>query len=227
MTTVEAVLDRARSQIGTSEHPPGSNRVLYADWYGVHGPWCAMFVSWCFYHEGLPLTAETAKGFCYTPRGANWFRANGRWTSNPAPGHVVFFDFPGDGVDRISHVGIVERVDGSAITTIEGNTDVAGGRTGGQVLRKVRRGGVIGYGLPAYAGNGGHGGGAELRRGSRGEEVRRLQRRLVELGVAPLTVDGDFGARTEEAVRRFQVSCGLAVDGIVGPRTRARLWPTR
>lgn len=80
MTIVEAVLNRARSQIGTGEQRPGSNRVPYSDWYGVRGPWCAMFVSWCLFHEGLPLPAESAKGFCYTPRGA---RARGVGADNP------------------------------------------------------------------------------------------------------------------------------------------------
>jgi len=36
-------------------------------------------------------------------------------------------------------------------------------------------------------------------------------------------VDGRFGPRTEQAVRRFQLQQRLAVDGLVGPRTLARL----
>ena len=38
-----------------------------------------------------------------------------------------------------------------------------------------------------------------------------------------LEVDGDFRSRTEKAVREFQRSNGLGVDGVVGPRTAARL----
>lgn len=57
---------------------------------------------------------------------------------------------------------------------------------------------------------------ATLRQGSRGEEVKRLQSRLKELGFSPGTIDGDFGAATEAAVRAFQASEGLLVDGIVG-----------
>lgn len=57
-----------------------------------------------------------------------------------------------------------------------------------------------------------------LRRGSRGPHVERLQRLLREHepGIRP---DGIFGARTEAAVRGYQVAHGLEVDGIVGPRT--------
>jgi hypothetical protein len=38
-------------------------------------------------------------------------------------------------------------------------------------------------------------------------------------------VDGLFGHRTEGAVKRFQLSTGLVVDGLVGPQTRRRLLP--
>ncbi len=107
-----------------------------------------MFLCWVFYHAGLPLAATTAKGFAYTPSGAAWFQRRGRWTRTPRPGYVVFFNWPGDGIDRISHVGIVEavRADG-AIVTIEGNTGAA---YGGSVMRHVRRSGIVGYGIPDY-----------------------------------------------------------------------------
>lgn len=59
---------------------------------------------------------------------------------------------------------------------------------------------------------------AILRRGSRGEAVRALQRDLAALGYA-LAVDGAFGPETAGAVRRFQADRGLADDGIAGPRT--------
>lgn len=151
--TPDRVLEHARKWIGTVEKPKGSNKVAgITDWYGIQGPWCAMFVSRVFYDAGLPLPASTSKGFAYTPSGAAWFRNQGWWlTRNPQPGDVVFFDFPGDGVNRISHVGIVEFVtpDG-AVNTIEGNTDERGGRTGGKVMRRSRRVGIVGYGRPAY-----------------------------------------------------------------------------
>jgi hypothetical protein len=58
-----------------------------------------------------------------------------------------------------------------------------------------------------------------LRRGDRGEWVRRLQEALVAHGVDPGGVDGDFGVLTERAVIRFQTDHGLQVDGDVGPLT--------
>jgi peptidoglycan hydrolase-like protein with peptidoglycan-binding domain len=50
-------------------------------------------------------------------------------------------------------------------------------------------------------------------RTARGQEVEALQRRL------GLPVDGDFGARTAAAVKRFQRRHGLTADGVVGPST--------
>jgi hypothetical protein len=74
--------------------------------------------------------------------------------------------------------------------------------------------------------------GGGLRRGSSGEPVRWLQRRLNEiagshghgvLGGKPLATDGLFGELTEKVVKTFQAHRGLAVDGVVGPRTWAQL----
>lgn len=181
----ERILARARSQLGIHEKPFGTNRTPYSQWYGLIGPWCAMFVSWCFFHEGLPLPATTAKGFAYTPVGAAWFKRHGRWTRRPQVGAVIFFDFPGDGVDRISHVGIVERVnpDGTP-TCLEGNTNAPGGRTGGQVMRHRRVVGIVGYGLPSFGVTVAPpaedppdaSAGSELAIGAVGPEVARWQR---------------------------------------------------
>jgi hypothetical protein len=56
------------------------------------------------------------------------------------------------------------------------------------------------------------------RRGDLGEAVKAVQSQLVSRG-ATLTIDGNFGAGTEAAVKSFQTSRGLTSDGIVGPKT--------
>jgi hypothetical protein len=56
-----------------------------------------------------------------------------------------------------------------------------------------------------------------LKKGSKGESVRTLQEFL------KITVDGDFGPKTESAVKSYQKKNGLAVDGIVGPKTWAHM----
>ena len=63
-----------------------------------------------------------------------------------------------------------------------------------------------------------------LRKGSRGENVRLVQLRLIELGYLRGSADGIFGSMTDAAVRAFQRRAGLTVDGIVGSRTIARLF---
>ncbi len=54
-------------------------------------------------------------------------------------------------------------------------------------------------------------------------EVRALQKRLKELGYYTGSVDGDFGAGTEAAVKAFQKDNGLTADGKAGSQTLAKL----
>lgn len=61
-----------------------------------------------------------------------------------------------------------------------------------------------------------------IKMGSKGEYVKELQKLLNQNG-NNLEVDGIFGAKTESAVRKYQIQKGLAVDGIVGPKTWAAL----
>lgn len=56
-----------------------------------------------------------------------------------------------------------------------------------------------------------------IKIGSKGEDVQVLQKKL------NVTVDGDFGPKTEAAVKEFQKSHDLSPDGIVGPKTWAAL----
>ncbi len=63
-----------------------------------------------------------------------------------------------------------------------------------------------------------------LKRGSRGEAVRQVQKRLIELGYLNGSADGIFGPMTEAAVRAFQRKAGIVVDGLVGSQTIAKLF---
>ena len=55
--------------------------------------------------------------------------------------------------------------------------------------------------------------------GSRGEEVRRIQNKLKQLGFYNGSIDGIYGAATQRAVKRFQSSVGITSDGIAGSKT--------
>ena len=57
-----------------------------------------------------------------------------------------------------------------------------------------------------------------LRRGDNGDDVKKLQELLNDLGYE-LTVDGDYGRGTKSAVRDFQEKNGLSADGNFGPKT--------
>lgn len=61
-----------------------------------------------------------------------------------------------------------------------------------------------------------------LMQGSTGDDVELLQMRLNKVGQNVL-VDGQFGPRTDAAVKAFQTSRNLTPDGVVGPETWAAL----
>lgn len=60
-----------------------------------------------------------------------------------------------------------------------------------------------------------------IRRGSTGPYVVECQNDLLQLGydIGPAGADGKFGAKTADAVKKFQTDHGLKADGIVGPAT--------
>lgn len=133
-------IEVAKAEIGTIEGPK-DNETKYGKFTKKNfQPWCGSFVMWCANQAGVKIPDVT-----YTPAGAESFRKLGTLFDNrkddPKPGDVVFFDFPDDGVDRISHVGICIKNNGNGtIETIEGNTSGPKGdqRNGGMVLQKTR-----------------------------------------------------------------------------------------
>lgn len=65
---------------------------------------------------------------------------------------------------------------------------------------------------------------ATLKQGSTGKDVYELQGRLKALGFYNGKVDGQFGATTKNAVTWFQWKFGMKSDGIVGAKTKLKLW---
>lgn len=66
-------------------------------------------------------------------------------------------------------------------------------------------------------------GGKFAKKGDSGEEVQNAQAALNRVNRARLKTDGQFGPKTEAAVRAYQQRVGLTVDGIVGAKTSASL----
>jgi peptidoglycan DL-endopeptidase CwlO len=66
-------------------------------------------------------------------------------------------------------------------------------------------------------------GGEFAKKGDSGEEVKNTQTALNKVAKAGLAEDGQFGDKTDMAVRQYQEGAGLKVDGIVGPKTAGSL----
>ena len=132
----------AKGELGVIEGPKDNETKYGAFTKANFQPWCGSFVNWCANEVSLKIP-----NCVYTPAGASAFMKKKQWedasdTAQPLPGDIAFFDFPGDNVNRISHIGIVVKDNGDGtVTCIEGNTapDKKGDqRNGGQVCLKVR-----------------------------------------------------------------------------------------
>lgn len=147
----QAVLDVVRGELGYQEGPRNANK--YGEVYGMPNvPWCMQLVWWAGQQAGASdLIPKTA----YTPTAAQWYRDRGQWSDEPRVGSLVFFDWPGDLKNRISHVGLVVAVEDGAIVTYEGNTSSGpqGSQDDGDGVWERRRplnSSVVGFGHPAY-----------------------------------------------------------------------------
>jgi hypothetical protein len=144
----EGLLDAIRPELGYKEK--AGQHTKFGAWYAdnvhqdpqyVNAPWCDMFIAWAADKAGIQ---DYVGQFAWTPSHANWFKERGAWSQTPEPGALVFFDWSGSAkTSKIDHVGVVERVDGGRIHTIEANVDRV------WLKRKVRdEKKVVGYGLP-------------------------------------------------------------------------------
>lgn len=151
----------AREQLGVMEDPPGSNRGKKVEEYQAAAGcppgsyWCACFTYYCYKKAsenlGVPNPAcKTAS--CHT----HWNKTKGNKISteqavnNPAlikPGSVFIIDH-GKG---FGHTGIVEKVEGGIIHTIEGNSNTGGSRNGIGVYQLRRKIATINLGFIEYA----------------------------------------------------------------------------
>ena len=205
--------------------------------------WCAAFVSTCFvYAYGLDAARALLCGdlHCYTPTGAKFFKDKGRYirrgAGKPQAGDVVFFYSSAKG--RIGHVGIVYKVSGSKVYTVEGNTSGANTliTNGGGVRLKsysLNSSYIDGYGRPDYAGvTSGEGetyapelGDRVLKNGMEGDDVRALQEALISLGYdcGRYGADGEFGDGTELALISFQEDMAIEADGVYGQESHGAM----
>jgi hypothetical protein len=139
---ITRLLTVAASQIGYREGISGgayNNDNIYGVWYGTnYVSWCAQYVSWCANVAGY-LDVIIPK-HQYTPSGWNWFVARNQDATAPRRGDIMYVYGPvqGEKNPRVHHVGFVENVSGSTLTTVEGNTNLTGSSSGNGVYRLTR-----------------------------------------------------------------------------------------
>ena len=245
------IVAQARSWIGCKESDGSHKKII--DTYNSHKPlavgyklkytdaWCSGFASACAIACGATDIIPTEVG---CQRHIALFQKKGIWVEDdsyvPQPGDYLFYDWQDNGVGdnkgSSDHVGIVEKVENGVITIIEGNYSNAVKRRTLKVNGKYIRG----YGVPKYdADDAAEAKLAEqnpvtihysvrlprLEKGSKGDAVKALQILLIGYGYScgKYGADGDFGADTLAAVKKFQKAMGLTADGIVGPKTWAAL----
>lgn len=209
--------------------------------------WCDIFVDWCFLQlcggdaqKAQEIICQTGPYGAGCTNSAQYYRNQGRfYTSNPKPGDQIFF-WDADKT-RVAHTGIVVDVDDTYVYTIEGNTSGASGviANGGGVYNKryeVNDSRIYGYGRPKYDAEASSATASTkkegfevtmktLKKGSKGDQVKTLQAILIGHGfdLGRTGMDGDFGGKTDEALRKYQSKRGLTVDGIAGPKTWSKM----
>lgn len=239
METINSILKVAENEIGTKESPANSNKQKYGVAYGLNGaPWCVIFIWYIFREAGASSLFYDGGKVASCSSVMSFAQKKKQWvTSGYQPGDLVIFDFPNTGAET-DHIGIVKKVSNKVLITIEGNTspdDKGSQSNGGMVCEKERSVDlVIGAYRPNYEGSSQstptkttgaktvNVEAPQIGSGAKGNGVIALQALLNEFIDAKLSVDGIYGSKTKEAIKKYQelypAICGKA-DGICGPNT--------
>lgn len=145
----------AAHQVGTQEQPRGSNRQPYAAMaQHTNGfAWCATFQVAAALKTGVTLPPGANTASCALNEVA--YKRAGRLSTKPRVGSTFFVFFPSLG--RVAHTGVVWKVAGNRVHTIEGNTNTDGSREGYAVCLRTRpisratgAVGIRSYGMPIF-----------------------------------------------------------------------------
>ena len=159
--TRESLVAQAKAWIGCKEADGSHKKII--DVYNGHRPlargykvkytdaWCATFVSACAIKTGMTDIIPTE---CGCAEMVKLFQKLDSWDENdariPNVGDIIFYDWQdsgkGDNTGTPDHVGIVEKVENSLITVIEGNIHDSVDRRKLAVNARYIRG----YGVPKY-----------------------------------------------------------------------------
>ena len=242
---VEHLLQVASEEVGyTEDH----GRTKYGAWAGdPAAQWCAEFQCWCVdqvdQRWGTSLLRNVYPFYTSSNTGLRWFLRAGRYVVRkgrvegwgyewlkgssefirsgdyiPQPGDWVFFNWNG-GTDT-EHVAMVEYCTRDTLTAkiqvhvIEGNNPVAVARN----AYELNSSSILGYGTVRDVAD------ITMCYGNQGVKVSLLQEKLAYLGFLDASlVTGHYGDATAEAVRAFQSSRNLRVNGIAGMETQQLL----
>lgn len=163
MSQRQKFIDALTAEVGYVEGPKDNETKFGAFTKVNFQPWCGSFVMWGAAQAGLKIPNCVS-----TVAGAEAFKKAGKWQEvgyHPKAGELCFFDFPNDGVDRISHIGAIKKVRADGLMEVlEGNTTPDGKsgsqRNGGEACIKLRAWKadnpkklpvfIVGYGIPDF-----------------------------------------------------------------------------
>lgn len=143
-TLAECIVGTAVAEIGTKEATGNNDGPRIAEYIGScditwEVPWCACFQHWVFRQCGRVVKPEMdyALSGRWHPE-ARWVYAKA-WKTDTIPVlSADLFSLYYAELQRIGHTGIIERVEGEHLITIEGNTGSGGEREGQGVWRRKR-----------------------------------------------------------------------------------------
>jgi len=206
-----AVAELGEKEISGAAH--NQNIVDYAQEAGFEWvnddetPWCSIFVNWVAKKNHLSSSGKA--------NARSWLLIGQKVDDAPEPGDVVIFwrDSP---QSWKGHVGFFFGFskDGSRVYCL-------GGNQGNQVsISAYPSDTVLGFRrlaptnimkLPQPS----------IQRGDQGNNVKALQNILKVVGFNCGTSDGDYGLKTENALKELQSTSGfLTIDGVYGPKTK-------
>ena len=204
----------------------GEYKMTYAD------PWCAAGIGAASAIAGLKGSVPV---LCNCQNMINWFHDRNRIApanSHPSKGWLVFYDW--DGNKYSDHVGLVIAAQGNTFTTIECNVS----DTVAYTTKDVGNPKIECFGVPDYIGSITSSvnytsyfnklsaadqktisGWPVLQKGSKGVYVKVLQLILNAYSTSKLTIDGDFGDKTNIALHTYQISRKMEPDCVCGKET--------
>lgn len=169
-------------------------------------PWCSIFLNWVAKEASLNTSKSAAA--------RSWLNV-GFETQEPEPGDIVVF-WRDNINSHLGHVGIYLGFskDGTRVYVLGGNQGDAvsiSAYPSNRVLTFRRLTNTGNSKLPP----------SPLRKGSKGANIVKLQNALKILGFNPGTSDGDYGNKTENAVKQLQsTNDSLKITGIYNAQTK-------